>query len=299
MANEPIQFFNRHSGQVEVERIYGEPFLRWIYGNPLGHLALHALVKRAVFSRWYGWRMTRPASASRIEPFIRQYQLDPAEFAEPASSFQSFNEFFYRRLKSNARPIHPDPSVAVFPADGRHLGIENLATTDGFYVKGQRLDLNQLLDDPALAREFSGGSLILSRLCPVDYHRFHFAVGGRPGPPRTIGRWLYSVSPVALRQNLNYLCANKRSLSVIESDAFGRVVTLEVGATNVGSWKYTHAPGEPVLKGQEKGFFLFGGSLTITLFTHGRVRLADDLLRESHRHRELYARVGEPMATLR
>jgi phosphatidylserine decarboxylase len=186
----------------------------------------------------------------------------------------------------------------VFPADGRHLGIANVSNTEGFYVKGQRLDLGQLLGDPELAREFTGGSLVLSRLCPVDYHRFHFPVAGTAGNPRLLGRWLYSVSPIALRQNLAYLCANKRSLSLIDSPDFGRVATLEVGATNVGSWQYTHPPGAPILKGQEKGFFLFGGSLTITLFAPGRVQLADDLLHHSRLHRELYQRVGETMATL-
>lgn len=297
MANDPIQFFNRHTRQVEVEQIYGEPFLRWVYGNPLGLLALHALVKRAAFSRWYGWRMSSPGSAQRVLPFIRNYQLDPSEFADPTDSFKSFNEFFYRQLNPSARPIDPDPRIAVFPADGRHLGIANVSSTDGFYVKGQHLDLGQLLGDPDLAREFTGGSLVLSRLCPVDYHRFHFPVAGTAGNPRLLGRWLYSVSPVALRQNLAYLCANKRSLSIIDSPDFGRVATLEVGATNVGSWQYTHTPGAPILKGQEKGFFLFGGSLTITLFAPGRVQLADDLLHHSRLHRELYARVGEAMAT--
>ncbi|MFM7103400.1 MAG: phosphatidylserine decarboxylase, partial [Verrucomicrobiota bacterium] len=117
------------------------------------------------------------------------------------------------------------------------------------------------------------------------------------GAPVLLPGFLYSVNPIALRQDLRYLAANRRSRSILETREFGRVVTLEVGATNVGSWEYTFQPGSAVAKGQEKGYFRFGGSLTITLFGRGRVRLAGDLVRESAQQRELYARVGEAMGT--
>ena len=296
MAAEPIQFFNRYTQRIETEEIYGEGFLRFTYGNPLGLLALHALAKRALFSRWYGWRMDRSISRSRVGCFIERYGLDAAEFAEPVESFRSFNEFFFRKLKPTARPVDAAPDVAAFPADGRHLGLQDVSQADRFYVKGQRMELSELLGDAVLAQEFAGGSIVFSQLCPVDYHRFHFPVSGLARLPKLINGFLYSLSPVALRRNVRYLCENKRSLSIIESPEFGRLVTLEVGATNVGSWDYTFTPG-PVVKGQEKGFFRFGGSLTITLFARDRVRLADDLVTQAAVHREVYARVGDRMAT--
>ena len=135
---ETIRYFNRHTGETETEKVYGEASLRWIYGNPLGKLSLHALVKRAAFSKWYGKRMSTPASASRVDPFIEQYGLDPADFADSPQSFRSFNEFFYRKLKPSARPIDPDPSSVVFPADGRHLGFERASDIEGVFIKGQK-----------------------------------------------------------------------------------------------------------------------------------------------------------------
>ena len=132
----------------------------------------------------------------------------------------------------------------------------------------------------------------------MDYHRFHFPVSGVAPAPRLINGPLYSVSPIALRRNLGYLCENKRSLSVIESEGFGRVVTLEVGATNVGSWDYTFTADSRVVKGQEKGFFKFGGSLTITVFRKGVMKLADDLAANGARQREVYAKIGDRMGTL-
>lgn len=294
-AAAPIQFFHRYSGRVETEAVYGEGWLRWTYGTLPGRLALHAVVKRAWFSHWYGRRMDRPASARKIALFIAQYGLEAGEFAVPPEEFRTFNEFFYRRLRPGARPVHPDPRAVVFPADGRHLAVPDVDRAAGFFVKGQRLDLPRLLGTDDLTAQFAGGTAVLSRLCPVDYHRFHFPIAGRATAPRLINGWLYSVSPIALRQNLGLLAENRRWLTLLETPDLGRVAMLEIGATNVGSAEYTFAPGA-VERGQEKGFFRFGGSAVLTLFQPGRVRLADDLLEQSARHRELYAHVGDAMA---
>jgi len=289
---EPIRYFNRHTGAIETEQVYGEGFLRWAYGNPLGALALAALIKRPLFSRWYGRQMSKPKSANRIAPFIARYGLDPAEFADPPESFASFNEFFYRKLKPAARPLDSDEASAVFPADGRHLGFARASDISSVFVKGQRFDLPALLGDAALAARYADGTLVLSRLCPLDYHRFHFPVAGTPGPTRTIDGPLFSVSPLALRQHLAYLWTNKRTLTHLDSRRFGTVLLLEIGATCVGSITQTFQPGAPVAKGSEKGYFAFGGSSTISLFEPGAIRLEDDLRGHSANQTELYARVG-------
>jgi phosphatidylserine decarboxylase len=297
MASGPIQFFNRYSGRLETESVYGDRFLRWTYGNPLGRLALHALVKRTIFSRWYGWRMDAARSRAKIAPFIAQYGVDPGEFAEAPESYRTFNEFFYRKLKPSARPVDPHPAAAVFPGDGRHLGFPDVSMRAGFQVKGVVFDLVRLLDDDALAARFQQGTLILSRLCPVDCHRFHFPVGGVPDWPRLINGSLLSVNPVAQRKFPGVFMENKRALTRIESTEFGLVLMLEVGATCVGSFEYTFAPGRPVAKGVEKGYFRFGGSAIITLFERGRLQLAGDLLEQSARQVELYARLGDRMGS--
>ena len=296
MSAQPIEYFNRHTGQVETEVVYGEGFLRWTYTNLLGRLALHAVAKRAFFSRWYGWRMKRPASRAKIQPFIRQYRTDVGELADDPGSFRCFNDFFIRRLKSAARPIDDAPGAVVFPADGRHLGFQNVAEVGGVFVKGQRFDVAELVGDPALAAAYRGGALVLSRLCPVDYHRFHFPAAGTASAPRLINGPLFSVNPVALRQRLAYLWENKRSITRLETAQLGTVLLIEVGATCVGSIRQSYTPGTKVARGAEKGWFEFGGSSTITLFEPGRVRLAEDLVGNSRQCRELYARMGSRMA---
>jgi phosphatidylserine decarboxylase len=288
----PIYYYNRETGKVEIETIYGERFLRWAYGNPLGRLTVALAVKRAWFSRWYGWRMNRPASRAKIAPFIEDFGLDPREFVKSVDAYRSFNEFFYRQLKPAARPLDGDERTAVFPADGRHLAIQDVDAAHAFYIKGQRFNLAAFLCDGDLAAAFTGGSMLISRLCPVDYHRYHFPVSGQAGEPVRIGGPLRSVSPLALRRRLAVFWENRRSRTVIESSDFGTVVVMEVGATCVGSMDATYEAGR-IAKGQEKGFFSFGGSSVVTLFQRGRICFDEDLLVHARGQREVYARMGE------
>ena len=159
--------------------------------------------------------------------------------------------------------------------------------------RGAKFTLAALLGDDALAKKFAGGAMLISRLCPVDYHRFHFPVSGKVGESRLINGWLYSVSPVALRRNVNYLVENKRVVTLIESPVFGTVAMLEVGATNVGSIIQGFVPGREVAKGDEKGMFAFGGSCVITIFQRGRIEFDADLVASSADQIEVYAKVGD------
>ena len=295
MAGSGIQFFNRYTGQVETEVVYGEKWLRFILFNPFGKLALHTVAKRAWFSRWYGSRMSSSQSRERVKPFIETYGITEAEHVKQADEFTSFNDFFYRKLRPEARPVDSATDSVIFPADGRHLGFAKASEVKGVFVKGQQFDLERLLGDSDLAERFAGGAAVFSRLCPVDYHRFHFPVGGVPGNARLINGQLSSVNPLALRDRLAILWENKRFVTEIDTEEVGKVLVLEIGATNVGSVNLTYVPTRPVKKGEEKGYFAFGGSATFTIFEPGRVKLADDLLEQSAQQRELYAKVGDYM----
>jgi len=313
MPAEPIRYFDRYTRSLQTEQIYGEKWLRFAYENPAGRFFVWLAARRVFFSRWYGWKMNMGSNSSsgvailqifrmlcgagdssaRVLPFITKYGIDVDEFAKSAFDYKTFNEFFYRALKPEARPIAAGARVAAFPADGRHLAMPNVDTAAGFYVKGAKFTLAELLGDDALANKFAGGAMLISRLCPVDYHRFHFPVSGVPNESKLINGWLYSVSPVALRRNVKYLVENKRELTLIASPEFGTVAMLEVGATNVGTIRQNFVPGRAVAKGDEKGLFAFGGSCVITLFERGRIRFDADLVSSSEKQIELYAKMGD------
>jgi phosphatidylserine decarboxylase len=293
MPVEPIRFYHRYKKTVEEERVFGEGWMRFAYENPAGRFFVWLLARRAFFSQFYGHKMRKPESSLRILPFISKYEIDVDEFAKSPFDYKTFNEFFYRALKPESRPIAAGDHVAVFPADGRHLAFPDIQAAVGFYVKGSKFSFAELLDDEALAETFAGGAMLISRLCPVDYHRFHFPVSGVPAESRLIKGWLYSVSPVALRRRLRYLIENKRQVTLIETTNFGTVAMVEVGATNVGSIQQSFVPGRPVKKGDEKGLFAFGGSCVITIFQKGRIRFDTDIVAQSGQHLETYARMGD------
>ncbi len=295
LANGVVRYIDRRDGEVKAEAIYGERPLRWVYGNPFGRLALWLFIRRWIVSAWYGRRMNAVKSVLRIRPFIEQYGLDEGGFAEPVDEYNSFNEFFYRKLKPGTRPVDPATDSVVFPADGRHLAFGDITGESNFFIKGQSFDLVQFLGDVDLAKRYAGGSMLLSRLCPVDYHRFHFPCAGEAGIPRFINGWLYSVNPIALITRPSIFWENKRVVTPIESPALGQVQFVEIGATMVGSIKQTYMPGETVTKGDEKGYFAFGGSSVAVLFEKGRVEFDADLLENTVNGLETYAHVGERM----
>ena len=294
MEEDGIIFYNRYTGQTEREKVMGERALRWIYGTSTGKLALHLLIKRAAVSKVMGWMKDRPSSARNLPQFVQEYGINMEEAERAVEEYTSFNDFFTRTLKSGARPVCGEGLVAL-PADGRHSGWQDAADMRGAFVKGQSFDLPALLGSAELARKYAHGTVVLSRLCPVDYHRFHFAVSGTPEAAVRIPGPLASVSPYCLRRRISWLWTNKRELTVIHSDALGDVLSLAIGATGVGAITQTYAPGQHVDKAQEQGYFAFGGSTVMTFFEPGRIQLAEDIAAHSAEYVETYAHQGDVM----
>ncbi|MGN0867996.1 MAG: phosphatidylserine decarboxylase [Akkermansia sp.] len=292
MHTKPILYRNRYTGQTEQEKVMGERALRWIYGTTSGQLALRLLLKRACISQLMGWLKNRPGSVRGLADFVREYDIDMSEAERPLGDYRSFNDWFTRTLKPGARPVCSGATVAL-PADGRHSAWQDASTMSGVFVKGQRFDLPALLGSAELAERYAHGTIVLSRLCPVDYHRFHFPAAGTPEAARRIPGPLASVSPYCLRRQLSWLWTNKRELTVLHTPDCGEVLLLAVGATGVGSIFQTYRAGEPVCKGDEQGYFAFGGSTVMSFFEPGRITLAPDLVANTAEGFETYARQGD------
>jgi phosphatidylserine decarboxylase len=295
-----IVYIDRLTGQKFTEKVYKERALRLLYGDSwLSRLVrpwlLPSLAKWPWFSSLYGFLQKRSASVRHIRPFIEKFGVDTSEFLDSISHFRSFNDFFIRRLKPAVRPINVDPAVAVIPADGRYYFYANIKECDGFIVKGQKFKLEALLGDSALANEYQEGSMVLARLCPSDYHRFHFPCDCVPSATHVINGWLYSVNPIAVKRNLQIFTQNKRTLCELQTPLFGRVLYLEIGAMNVGSIQETYTPGEWQPKGAEKGYFEFGGSALVLLFSKNTIEFDHDLLAASAEGLEIRCLLGQSM----
>ena len=213
------------------------------------------------------WTAPPPRRAScHLSEF---YGLDPAEFADPAGFLRLLQRLLHAAsLKPEARPIDPAPASVVFPADGRHLGFARPPHRLGLRQGPTLRPAAPCSATPTSPQRFADGPLVLSRLCPVDYHRFHFPAAGTPGAPHLLDGPLFSVSPIALRRTLLPLGKQARPHRA-RPEHLGTILLIEIGATNVGSIQQTFTPGTPVAKGDEKGYFEFGGSSIITLFEPG------------------------------
>ena len=295
-----IRYIDRRSKKEMIEKVYGRLFIDLFYGNSwIGTLFFHSLLpliaRCSFFSHLYGKLQKRKASKRKIAPFIKRFEVDTSEFQESPESFNSFNDFFIRKLKDCCRPIAPGHDVAVLPADGRYLVFPDLQKVDGFVVKAKRFTLEQLLEDRSLAKRYEAGSMVIARLCPVDYHRFHFPCSCTPGAPKLINGPLYSVNPIALKRNICFLSQNKRVITELDTKYFGRVLFIEVGATYVGSIRQTFTPSEHYAKGDEKGFFEFGGSSLLLVFEPRTIEFDQDLIDASKRKIEVLGLMGQSL----
>jgi len=295
-----IVYIDRKTQERKKEKVYGHLFLKMFYGEGFFsrlffHSILPFMARIALFSRLYGFFQKSPLSRRKVRPFIEAFHVDASEFLKPVESFRSFNEFFIRRLKPLARPIVPKEEIAILPADGRYLVFENISAVDGFLVKGQKFSLKELLADEELAKRYEMGSMVIARLCPTDYHRFHFPCECIPGPARLINGPLFSVNPMALRKNIQFLSENKRMMTCLETTYFGSVLFIEVGATCVGTIHQTYACGFPAAKGDEKGYFSFGGSCIILLFEAGIIVFDQDLIDASLQKIETLGLYGQSL----
>lgn len=292
-----IEYIDRQSGNLIQETVPGEKWLQWLYHEPLGQLALQAVVKRKFVSAWYGRQMDAPASKSKIPGFIKSLNIDMGEATKSIKEFENFNDFFIRTLKPGARPIDPAPEAIVSPADGKVLAFEGMDGFDSFFVKGQSFSLENFLHNKKLSDRFAGGTLMIIRLAPVDYHRFHFPADGLISRSRPINGDYYSVSPYAVKNMLRVYWENKREYSVLTTPNAGDILLCEVGATMVGSIIQSYAPATEVNKGDEKGWFRFGGSTVVALFEKDKVQVDSDLIENTRKGYETTVKMGERIAS--
>ncbi len=293
-----IQYFDRNTGEIKQEIVPGEGWLKWLYYNPFGKLALEGIVKRKFLTQWYGRKMDTPASKAKIPDFIKSLQIDMSEALLPVHEFSTFNDFFIRQLKPEARPIDRDPDVLVSPADGKVMAFSEIHKLDTFFAKGQEFSLEGFLQDQSLSSRYAGGTLLIIRLAPVDYHRFHFPADGRISKSKRIDGAYYSVSPYAVKNRMKIYWENTREYSLLSTVNAGDILMCEVGATMVGSIVQNYSPDNEVKKGQEKGWFAFGGSTIIVLLEKGKVKVDGDILENTKKGYETGIKMGERLSSI-
>ncbi|WP_425448461.1 phosphatidylserine decarboxylase [Dethiothermospora halolimnae] len=289
-----IYYIDRKTGKKEKETVAGEKFLRWINDTKMGNSILETFVRKKLFSILYGKLQDLSISKKKIPGFINALDIDMSEAVkESHDMYSNFNDFFARRLKDDTRPINKDNNILISPADGRVFAYENIDINKVLQIKGSHYSLEELLQSKSLASKYENGTCIVIRLCPADYHRFHFPDGGVAEKSKFIDGYYYSVNPMTLRKFTEVYCRNKREITVFKSNNFGEVLLIEVGATCVGSIIQTYEPNIKVNKGDEKGYFKFGGSTVIMFIKKGQVKIDRDIIENTKNHIETKINMGE------
>jgi len=170
--NTPILVIDRDTGTEFEEVILGEGYIRWAYQDSTSSLVERLLFRSKFFSKIMGFWYDSPLSRGKIAPAIKALAIDESEFLKPRSSYRTFNDFFIRHLKPEARPYSKDDRDIVSPADGRVLVFPRLDEDTFIPVKGFPFSIHKML--PGLSDRYVNGALAIIRLCPADYHRYHF-----------------------------------------------------------------------------------------------------------------------------
>ena len=270
----PVEYVDRRTGERVAESVMGDRALRFAYETLLGRTLWPVLFGSGFVSALMGRRYDSPRSKGDIAKLaaIPGCRADEAE--KPIGEYATFNEFFTRRLKPGSRPLGEG---LVCPADGRLMLYLDADADAPFPLKGARRTLREVMGGGA---PHGRCDMAVFRLAPVDYHRFHFPCDCETdGMPRVIPGRYHSVNPIALARHPDVYADNERQVLKCRA-AFGEFWLVDVGAFGVGTIVQTYS-GAVHAKGDEKGYFKFGGSTVVLVAAAGAVAFDADLVRNS------------------
>lgn len=291
-ANE-VFYFNDQNKLVK-EQVELRSSLSFLYSNRVGKFVRPYFNRRYICSM-LGWYQDSRLSKRAIKPFVKKHKIAMTDFIIPEGGYTSFNDFFIRKLKAGARTIDTNQNVIASPADCKLFIIDNITNESEFFVKETKFNLEKFLNNKELAEQFQHGTLMIMRLAPYDYHRYHFPVDCVPAAHKLINGVFESVNPLVYKAGVQPLTENERHLIMLKTDHFGDVAMMPVGALFVGRIIQTYLPNSPVKKGDEAGYFAFGGSTVVLLFKKGTVKPLARFIQNSAQGFETAVLVGQPL----
>lgn len=269
-----------------------DKLLSFLYTNIFGRMLLKPLIQPQV-SKLAGRYLSSAHSKWLISKFIERNEINMDIYEE--CDYSSFNDFFTRKIKPDSRPVPEDLDVLISPCDCLAT-VYPIQENTTFSIKNTEYTLRSLLRSPRLAKRFRGGYAYILRLTVEDYHRYLYSVSGKQSKNYHIDGTFHTVNPIA-NDYLPIYKENTREYTVIHSKEFGDVLQMEVGALLVGKIS-NHKQSTVVTRGEEKGFFEYGGSTIIVLTQKGRVTPRSDLLTNSKNGYETKVLQAHPLGIL-
>lgn len=261
--------------------------LRFLYKTFSGRVVLKMLT-RPVVSKVTGSVLNSRLSAFAAKSAIKKRKIETALLEK--TKFRSYNDFFTRKLKDGGRVVDMTPGSLISPCDSK-LSAYDIGEDNCFVIKGTPYTVKDLLNGDEKYKEYVGGKCLVFRLAVDDYHRYCYFDNGTKGENVFIKGILHTVHPIVVGE-YNIYKRNSREYTVMDTENFGQVVQVEVGALMVGRIKNFHGS-HSFSRGEEKGMFEFGGSTIVMLFKKNTVVLDDDIIRNSQNNVETIVKYGE------
>lgn len=263
--------------------------LRFLYNTALGRSFLKLFIMPRV-SKIGGSFLNSKYSKFLIKGFMKKNKITLEGIEVTAGGFSSFNDFFKRKRKKEYICIVEDREELISPCDA-FLSVFDINEESVFRIKGVSYSLPALLREKKLAKQFQGGMALIFRLTPTHYHRYSFVETGKVIFEKKIPGELHCVRPIAM-ERFPVFIQNSREYVVIDTENFGRMIQMEVGALMVGKIQNHEIHGE-VRRGEEKGYFEFGGSTIIVLLQKDKLKLREDILMGCSGAEEVSVTLGE------
>ena len=261
--------------------------LQFLYQTIPGRILLKPLTSPRL-SRICGHFLDSEWSSFLIKPFAKENAIHLSDYE--VTDIRSFNDFFSRKIKDGKRPIDRKAEHLIAPCDGL-LSVWPIKADTVFPAKQSRYTVASLLQNKKLAQHYHGGYCLVFRLCVNHYHRYCYVDSGRKSKNFFIPGRLHTVRPIALREGPVFT-ENSREYTLIQTEKFGTVVQMEVGAMLVGRIVNHEGKGRAI-RGKEKGYFQYGGSTIIVLMEPEQAQIREDILQSSSHAQEMPIKMGE------
>lgn len=276
----------KHRNSDKIEEVKSTKTLSFFYNTLIGRILLKICTMKFI-SDIAGRYMNSRLSKYKIKKFIKDNKIKITDYEK--TNYNSFNEFFTRKIISIKRPINMTKTAFISPCDSK-LSVYTISDDLTLYIKDSYYTIDTIIDKKIL-KEYKEGYALVFRLSPTDYHRYCYIDSGYQEKNNKIKGILHTVQPIALKR-YNFYKTNTREWTILHTNNFDEVVHIEIGAMAIGKIKNEHE-NYIFKKGEEKGYFEFGGSTIVLLVKKRIINIDEDILENSKNNIETYVKYGE------
>ena len=279
-------YYSRQRNSKENIITESSKALNFFYDTFLGRLILKIIITKPI-SNLIGIYMNSSLSKRKISKFVDKNNINTFEYE--AKNYKSYNDFFTRKVIPYKRPINARKDIFISPCDSKLL-VYKITEDLTLKIKDSYYSIDSLVDEKIMD-EYKNGYALVFRLSTDNYHRYCYIDSGSKSDNYYIKGVFHTVQPISLKK-YNFYKTNSREWTILNTKNFGKVIDIDVGALGVGRIKNNHREYK-FKKGEEKGYFEFGGSTIVLLVKKNIINIDKDIMDNSFENIETIVKYGE------